>query len=69
VLDESGNAHYLYLPSDGFMLQRCLNIKPFSEEFFQMRNPGEGFVGLFILDGQPKTDEFGYLESVKCPGQ
>ncbi len=69
VLDESGSAHYLYLPSDGFMLQRCLNIKPFSEEFFQMPNPGEGFVGLFILDGQPKTDEFGYVDTAKCPGQ
>ncbi|MEY4452006.1 MAG: hypothetical protein RLZZ380_1127 [Actinomycetota bacterium] len=69
VLDKSGSAHYLYLPSDGFMLERCLNIKPFSETFFQMPNPGSGFVGLFILDGQPKTDEFGYLESAKCPGQ
>jgi hypothetical protein len=67
VLDKSGSAHYLYLPSDGFMLERCLNIKPFSEEFFQMANPGEGFVGLYILDYQPKTDEFGYIDSAKCP--
>lgn len=64
VLDESGSAHYLYLPSDGFTLERCLNIKPFSEEFFQMPNPGEGFVGLL-----PTTDEFGYLSFAKCPGQ
>lgn len=69
VLDKSGSAHYLYLPSESFMLERCLNIKPFSETYFQMKNPGSGFVGLFILDGQPKTDEFGYLDSAKCPGQ
>lgn len=69
VLDESGRAHYLYLPSDGFMLERCLNIKPFSEDYFQMPNPGSGFVGLYLLEGQPKADEFGYLDSAKCPGQ
>ena len=69
VLDESGSAHYIYLPSDPLMFERCLNIKPFSEEFFQMPNPGEGFVGLYTLDGQLKIDEFGYLDSAKCPGQ
>jgi len=69
VLYESGSAHYLYLPSDGFMTERCLNIKPFSEDYFQMPNPGSGFVGLYLLEGQPKADEFGYLDSAKCPGQ
>lgn len=66
VLDESGNAHYLFIPSDGFMLERCLNIKPFSETFFQMPNPGSGFVGLYIVEGQPTTDEFGYITSGNC---
>jgi hypothetical protein len=69
VNDKSGNVHYLFIPSDGFMLERCLNIKPFSETYFQMTNPGSGFVGLYIVDGQPKTDEFGYITSGNCTDQ
>jgi hypothetical protein len=69
VLDTSGGVHYLYIADDGFMMERCINVKPFSETYFQMSNPGTGFVALTIFEGQPIPDEFGYTTFTKCPGQ
>lgn len=66
IKDSDGKAHYISLPADQVMLAACLNIKPFDEEFFQMKNPGSGFVAHHVPEGQPAIDEFGYIASGAC---
>lgn len=66
VNDSMGKAHYLEIPADDVMLERCINITPFDENFFGFPNPKSGFTVLYILDGNPATDQFGYTYSGKC---
>jgi hypothetical protein len=66
VKDSKGKAHYIYIPADAELLERCINIKPFNPDYFRMDNPGSGFVTLPIFDEGPVIDEFAYMTS-KCP--
>lgn len=66
VKDAKGNAHYISIPADEVMLAACLNIKPFDEKYFQMKNPGSGFVGLYLSEDRSIIDEFGYITPGTC---
>ena len=67
VKDKSGKVHYLYLPKDENLLERCINVTPFDTEYFQIENPGSGFIALPVPDGQAVIDEFGYTDFKACP--
>jgi hypothetical protein len=66
IKDAEGKAHYISIPADQVMLAACLNIKPFDEKYFQMKNPGSGFVGLYLTEDRPVIDEFGYITPGEC---
>ena len=66
IQDKSGKVHYLNIPADDVMLERCINITPFDEKYFGFPNPKTGFTVLYIFDGNPVIDQFGYTYSGKC---
>lgn len=67
VEDKAGKIHYLYIPQDEFLMERCINVTPFDAEYFQMENPGSGFFILPLVDGEEVIDEFGYTSFSTCP--
>jgi hypothetical protein len=67
VEDESGKIHYLYIPTDEYLTERCINVTPFDPEYFQMESPGTGFFILPLVDGEEVIDEFGYTSFATCP--
>lgn len=66
ITDKNGKAHYLNLPADDIFLERCLNIKPFDQEFFGVISPGEGFLPMWITPEEEPQDQFGYSTSGAC---
>lgn len=66
IKDKAGQVHYLDIPADDVLLQRCINIKPFDETYFGFPNPKSGFTTLYILEGAPVIDEFGYTKTDAC---
>lgn len=67
IEDDSGNARFLFVHNDGTLLDRCISIKPFSEDYFKLPNPTTGFIGMYITEDQKFIDEFGFMKSDSCP--
>lgn len=65
VKDKNGDVHYIDLPADDVLLQRCLNIKPFDETYFKMPKPKDGFTTFYIMEGEP-VDQFAYVTADAC---
>ena len=65
VKDSTGKVTHLRIPPDGYLLERCINIKPFNEEFFKVKNPITGIFSTYQTEEVPKIDEFS--ASGQCP--
>jgi hypothetical protein len=65
VKDSTGKVTHLRIPPDGYLLERCINIKPFNEDFFKVKNPIIGIFSTYQTEDVPKTDEFS--ASGECP--
>jgi hypothetical protein len=61
----SGKVSHLKIPADGYLLERCINIKPFNEDFFKVKNPITGIFSTYQTEDVPKIDEFS--ASRECP--
>ena len=61
----SGKVTHLRIPADGYLLERCINIKPFNEDFFKVKNPITGIFSTHQTEEVPKIDEFS--ASMACP--
>ena len=66
LIDEtSGKVSHLKIPATGYLLERCINIKPFNEDFFKVKNPITGIFSTYQTEDVPKNDEFS--ASGECP--
>jgi len=65
VLNSKGKVAFVKIPPDGYLLERCINIKPFNEEFFKVKNPITGIFSTYQTEEVPKIDEFS--ASRECP--
>jgi hypothetical protein len=65
VLNSKGKVAFVKLPADGYFRERCINIKPFNEEFFKVKNPITGIFSTYQTEEVPKIDEFS--ASRECP--
>jgi hypothetical protein len=66
LIDEtSGKVSHLKIPATGYLLERCINIKPFNEDFFKVKNPITGIFSTYQTEDVPKIDEFS--ASRECP--
>jgi hypothetical protein len=65
VLNSKGKVAFVKIPSDGMFLERCINIKPFNEDFFKVKNPITGIFSTYQTEEVPKIDEFS--ASRECP--
>lgn len=65
VKDSAGQVTHLRIPSDGYLLERCINIKPFNEDFFKVKNPITGIFSTYQTEDVPKINE--YSSSGECP--
>ena len=65
VLNSKGKVAFVKIPPDGYLLERCINIKPFNEEFFKVKNPITGIFSTYQTEEVPKIDEFS--ASMECP--
>ena len=65
VLNSKGKVAFVKIPPDGYLLERCINIKPFNEDFFKVKNPITGIFSTYQTEEVPKIDEFS--ASRECP--
>jgi len=65
VLNSKGKVAFVKIPPDGYLLERCINIKPFNEDFYKVKNPITGIFSTYQTEEVPKIDEFS--ASRQCP--